>query len=1023
MVGLCGEQHKFAPFVPKDVKMETEDGTVVVAAPAPAPPEEILGSVTTFCTAEDPENGHTLRTSARVKHKMRIQDSIRCNAPPVGSDRKEPNKANAPPTGAAPGPKTPGQQQKRMRVIWSNHDKNLFFEALNEYGKDFEAILNYLNSKKRRKESGPADGQQTFKIKDVRLLYYQINQTVSKYLNFSDEIRKEAQELYALINYGEMRKKVPFQNKKYLHKLKDLVCKGFTTVREKGKNIRIKTPSCRALRKLNQLEEWQEEIKLPPRVDVLLKPCTMAAWARVQSLAQNPCVRITVTIQKRVSALLQLFQQKWRTQHQRLVERVDEMKKAALSIPSKVPRQRLLNDVHFCSQIAVTAAEGGAGEPPSSGVLLLHFRPLQSAVIHRPMINLIEFQSNTSICLNSYEQRIGVKVRSETLAGDKLAKDCKDRPPANVKRQRCDSGSDKLAPPDAKKMKPGAPGDTKDAGPGTLLALELPLGEGFKSSNSCSSELMLELKDVDYLGDDAKQAGCSAPFFTLHSLPGKLELADQKRTQDLFNLHSDTSSDGFAAVEGDGKGHADNNGNSAGEDVAKPTVKRKLQPTKRKCSKATLPTINEFRPLVSEKEIRKIRDGWTMANAGDLTVGDLYIIFGEDMKLNLEYDWRLAGETREVVVEDDEGTADGEVGEVLSNHAAIASPHADSSMAAKEDATCSRMGAGTSSSSSSGSSSGISVSGRLKQLLLLVNLGDRTFKKKCLCGPGSDRKPKRVDVDGDSLPTPCDNCALFKQPMLPVRNTTSSLISNLHIPSQVRYKQKRWWRSRINHQHTPHQQLLPLQPLPLPSGPSGRPHPSSHSVISSTLKDIKNRALLVGGAKSVAPEASRAARHSIYVEENANDIVKPLTPGSTATDGSSSSFTGRRSSTDEDSCISLFDVSLPSTSSSLMANIFQTSTGESVDLSPTGSVSDILPDSEIEEKMLDTDLADISLTSVFERFDAAFRDQHDEDDEQFPRGTAQKDSDMAISELGESSIDYIARFEAIAAELRAQQNT
>ncbi|XP_058056644.1 protein cramped [Anopheles bellator] len=998
--------------------MESGDGTVVVArAPAPAPPspaEEILGSVTTFCMAEDPENGHTLRTSARVKHKMRIQDSIRCNPPPVGSDRKEPNKANAPPTGAAPGPKTPGQQQKRMRVIWSNHDKNLFFEALNEYGKDFEAILNYMNSKKRRKES-VADGQQTFKIKDVRLLYYQINQTVSKYLNFSDEIRKEAQELYALINYGEMRKKVPFQNKKYLHKLKDLVCKGFTTVREKGKNIRIKTPSCRALRKLNQLEEWQEEIKLPPRVDVLLKPCTMAAWARVQSLAQNPCVRITVTIQKRLSALLQLFQQKWRTQHQRLVERVDEMKKAALSIPSKIPRQRLLNDVHFCSQIAATAAEGA--EPSPSASVLLHFRPLQSAIIHRPMINLIEFQSNTSICLNSYERRIGVKVRSETLTGDKLAKDCKDRPPANVKRQRCDSGSDKVAP-DGKKMKPA--GDAKDEKHSTLLVLELPLGDSCKSSNSCSSEQM-ELKDVDYLGDDAKPGGsASTSFFTLHSLPGKLEL-DQKRTtatQELFNLHSDTSSDGFVAVEGDGKGHADNNGNSAGEDVAKPPVKRKLQPSRRKGSKPALPTINEFRPLVSEKEIRKIRDGWTMANAGDLTVGDLYIIFGEDMKLNLEYDWRLAAETREVG-EDDEGTADGQASEVPLNHAVIASPHTDSSVAAKEDATCSRMGSSTSSSSSSSSStssSSISVSGRLKQLLLLVNLGDRTFKKKCLCGPGSDRKPKRIDIDGDSLPTPCDNCALFKQPMLPVRSTNSSLMSNLHIPSQVRYKQKRWWRSRINHQHTPHQQPMPLQPLPLPSG-SVRAHPSSHSVISSTLKDIKNRALLVAGANSVAPEASRNARHSIYVEENANDIVKPLTPAATATDASSSSFTGRRSSTDEDSCISLFDVSLPSTSSSLMANIF-TSSGESVD-----NVSEILPDSEIEEKMLDTDLADISLTSVFERFDAAFRDQHDEDDDQLPHGMPQKDNDMAISELGESSIDYIARFEAIAAELRAQQNT
>lgn len=68
------------------------------------------------------------------------------------------------------------------------------------------------------------------------------------------EIKKIAQELYALINYGEMRKKLVFVNQKACMKLKELVYKGSVTVRVKGKNIRIKTPSCKALRKLNQLE-------------------------------------------------------------------------------------------------------------------------------------------------------------------------------------------------------------------------------------------------------------------------------------------------------------------------------------------------------------------------------------------------------------------------------------------------------------------------------------------------------------------------------------------------------------------------------------------------------------------------------------------------------------------------------------------------------------------------------------------------------------------------------------------------
>lgn len=67
-------------------------------------------------------------------------------------------------------------------------------------------------------------------------------------------MKKIAQELYALINYGEMRRKISFLNEKSLMKLRDLVYKGFVTLRVKGKNVKIKTPSCKALRQLNQLE-------------------------------------------------------------------------------------------------------------------------------------------------------------------------------------------------------------------------------------------------------------------------------------------------------------------------------------------------------------------------------------------------------------------------------------------------------------------------------------------------------------------------------------------------------------------------------------------------------------------------------------------------------------------------------------------------------------------------------------------------------------------------------------------------
>lgn len=51
-----------------------------------------------------------------------------------------------------------------------------------------------------------------------------------------------------------MRRKLQFVTDKHFMKLKNLIYHGHITVRCKGKNIRIKTPSCKALRRLNQLD-------------------------------------------------------------------------------------------------------------------------------------------------------------------------------------------------------------------------------------------------------------------------------------------------------------------------------------------------------------------------------------------------------------------------------------------------------------------------------------------------------------------------------------------------------------------------------------------------------------------------------------------------------------------------------------------------------------------------------------------------------------------------------------------------
>lgn len=68
------------------------------------------------------------------------------------------------------------------------------------------------------------------------------------------DVKKTAQELYGLINYGELRRKLPRIHEKVHLRLNELVYWGSTQVRLRGKTMRIKTPICRALRKLNLLE-------------------------------------------------------------------------------------------------------------------------------------------------------------------------------------------------------------------------------------------------------------------------------------------------------------------------------------------------------------------------------------------------------------------------------------------------------------------------------------------------------------------------------------------------------------------------------------------------------------------------------------------------------------------------------------------------------------------------------------------------------------------------------------------------
>lgn len=249
-----------------------------------------------------------------------------------------------------------GGNQKRARrqwESWSAEDKNSFFEGLYEHGKDFEAIQNNI-AMKYKKRGKPAN---MVKNKEqVRHFYYRTWHKISKHIDFANVysrvLKKSSQELYGLICYAELRKKVGgLMDEKNVAKLNELIQQGATTVRSKGRNLRIKAPMCRALKKLCDPdgvsdEEDQKPVRLPLKVAVELQPRSNHSWARVQSLAHNPRLRMVVELHRKVSCLIEYLKQKWAHQDQRILKSL--MEREALEggqngpdSPSKARRQEL----------------------------------------------------------------------------------------------------------------------------------------------------------------------------------------------------------------------------------------------------------------------------------------------------------------------------------------------------------------------------------------------------------------------------------------------------------------------------------------------------------------------------------------------------------------------------------------------------------------------------------------------------------------------------------------------------------
>ncbi|RWS23711.1 hypothetical protein B4U80_03335 [Leptotrombidium deliense] len=208
-----------------------------------------------------------------------------------------------------------------MSRKWETDDTKWFFEALCEHGKDFQSIQTYIASRSERKK-GPqkcASSNECIKSREqVRHYYYRTWHKIASSLYFNEDIFQQTKELYGLINYGEIWKKFGSKfDSKIKTYLNELVFNGQTIAKVKGKNVKLKTPVCKALKRIHKLEDSKTSScvvdisNLPKEVYVELHPTNNDAWMRVHSLSQNPRVRTKLPLQKRLSSLMSYLQKRW----------------------------------------------------------------------------------------------------------------------------------------------------------------------------------------------------------------------------------------------------------------------------------------------------------------------------------------------------------------------------------------------------------------------------------------------------------------------------------------------------------------------------------------------------------------------------------------------------------------------------------------------------------------------------------------------------------------------------------------
>lgn len=369
---------------------------------------------------------------------------------------------------------------------------------------------------------------------------------------------------------------------------------------------------------------------------------------------------------------------------------------------------------------------------------VLCITPPTDVTIHRPYVNLTDFLNSYSICLNSYEERINATIRGETLCAEHIS-NVKDTIKSNTKRQRHDSGSEKKSP-DTKRTK--ASDSEKFEHDGIKKSMcQSTSQDGMSNAEELADERefssptyenpIFETDDANcHMPESSSADECDTEINLWNGTKFKFESSDE--------LHSSSDPKKEAAVDQ----------RAANKTTKKAENKSQCGMSKKREMRAAA-NRESFRPLINEEVLQKIRKGWTIHNVGDMTIGDLYVMFGQDSKVRLEYKWispvqqsEVKSESTKMAQKPDSAAAfDGKENVAEDDTAVKAENVMVGTISTTNDDT------GESKPFSGNAKAKNTLSNKLKQLLQLAGMTEKAKRKtSCACGHYCDRGMHKLKV-------------------------------------------------------------------------------------------------------------------------------------------------------------------------------------------------------------------------------------------------------------------------------------